>query len=181
MFINELGPLWVPKFIALGIYFLFGTKLSWKEGIDICFNVECVLLGRNFDFFGGYSVVTARYLMVTTGYYSLLVVTAGYRSSLLVPTFSMNAFLMNFSLTWKNGTHFSLAVIMHFSWDIGSRSKMFCAKGVFKNFYKIHRKTTLIEYFLVKLGALVDVKNNCFKIHLGEYFGSASDKSRRIH
>ena len=35
MFINELGPLWVPKFIALGIYFLFGTKLSCKEGIDI--------------------------------------------------------------------------------------------------------------------------------------------------
>ena len=30
------------------------TKFSWNEGIDTCFNVECVLLGRNFDFLGGY-------------------------------------------------------------------------------------------------------------------------------
>ena len=27
-----------------------------------------VLLGRNFDFFGGYLVVTARYLVVSAGY-----------------------------------------------------------------------------------------------------------------
>ena len=32
----------------------------------------------------------ARYLVVTTGYCSLLVVTARYRSLLPVPTFSMN-------------------------------------------------------------------------------------------
>ena len=48
--------------------------------IDTCFNVECVLLSRNFDFLGGYLVVNARYLVVTTRY----------RSLLLVPTFSMN-------------------------------------------------------------------------------------------
>ena len=52
--INELHLLWVPNFIAIGIYFLFGTKFSWNEETDTCFNVECVLLGRNFDFLGGY-------------------------------------------------------------------------------------------------------------------------------
>ena len=68
----------MSNFIALRIYFLFGTKYSWNEGIDTCFiNVECVLLGRNFDYLGGYLVVvTARYLVVTTGHCSLLVVTA---------------------------------------------------------------------------------------------------------
>ena len=45
-----------------------------------------MLLGRNFDFRGGY-LVTARYLVVTAGY---LVVTARYWWLLLVPTFSMN-------------------------------------------------------------------------------------------
>ena len=58
--INKLDLLWVPNFTELGIYFIFGTKFSWNEDIDICFNVKCVLLGRNFDFFGGYLVVTAR-------------------------------------------------------------------------------------------------------------------------
>ena len=65
--------------------------------IDNCFNLEYVLLGRNFDFLGGYLVVTGHYLVVTAyycslsgGYYSLLVVNARYRSLLLVPTFSMN-------------------------------------------------------------------------------------------
>ena len=84
----------MPNFIALGIYFIFGTKLSWDKEID---NVECVLLDRNFDFLGGYLVVTARYLVVTArylvvtgGYCSLLVVTARYRSLLLVPILSMN-------------------------------------------------------------------------------------------
>ena len=85
--INELHLLWVPNFIALGIYFLFGTKFSWNEETDSCFSVECMLLDRNFDFLGCYLVVTARYLLVTTGYcslpcgyYSLLVVTARYCS-----------------------------------------------------------------------------------------------------
>ena len=87
---HELHLHWVSNFIALGIYFLFGIKFSWYEEAHTCFNVECVLLGRNFDLIGGYLVVTARYLMVTTCYFSLLVVTARYRSLLLVPTFSMN-------------------------------------------------------------------------------------------
>ena len=65
--INELHLLWVPNFIAIGIYFLFGTKFSWNEETDTCFNVECMLLGRNYDFLGGYLVATARYLSVTTG------------------------------------------------------------------------------------------------------------------
>ena len=73
--INELDLLWVSNFIALGIYFIFGNKFSWNEGIDTCFNVECVLFGRNCDFLGGYLVVTALYLVVTAGY-CLLPVTA---------------------------------------------------------------------------------------------------------
>ena len=62
--------------MALGIYFIFGTTFSSNQGIDTCFNVECVLLDRNFDFLGGYLVVTARYLVVTGGYCSLPLVTA---------------------------------------------------------------------------------------------------------
>ena len=58
----------MPSFIALGIYFLLGDKFSWKEDTDTCFNVECVLLDRDYDFLGGYLVSTAHYLMVTTGY-----------------------------------------------------------------------------------------------------------------
>ena len=103
--INELHLLWVPNFIALGIYFLFGTKFSWKEETYTCFNVECVLLGWNFDFLGSYLVVIARYLMVAAGYCSLpssycslLVVTARYRSLLLVLTFNMNGFCFTFYL-----------------------------------------------------------------------------------
>ena len=56
----------MPNFIAIGIYFLFGTKFSWNEETDICFNVAYMLLGRNYDFLGGYLVATARYLGVTT-------------------------------------------------------------------------------------------------------------------
>ena len=85
---NELDLLRLLNFIALGIYFIFGTKFSWNEGIDTCFNVECVLLGLNLHFLGGYFVFTARYLMVVARY---LVVAARYRSLLLVPIFSMNA------------------------------------------------------------------------------------------
>ena len=85
--INELDLLWVPNFIACGMYFNFRIKFSWKEGIDTCFNVEFVLIGRNFNFLDGYLVVTARYLVVTGGYYSL---PGGYCSLLLVHAFSMN-------------------------------------------------------------------------------------------
>ena len=66
----------MPNFIASGICFIFGTKFSQNEGMDTCFNVEYVFLGRNFDFLGGCLVVTARYLVVTGGYCSLTLVTA---------------------------------------------------------------------------------------------------------
>ena len=79
--INNLGLLWLPNFIKLGIYFIFGTKFSWNDGIDTSFNVEYVLLGHNFDFLGGYCLL----LLVT---WWLLVATTRYRSLLLVPTFS---------------------------------------------------------------------------------------------
>ena len=68
----------MPNFIALGIYFLFGAKFSWNEGIDTCFNVENVLLGRNLDFLGGYS-------SLPSDYHWLLIVTGGYCSLPLVP------------------------------------------------------------------------------------------------
>ena len=89
----------MPNIKALGIYFIFGTKFSWNEGVDTCFSVKCVLFGRNFDFLGGYVVVTACYLVVTARYLvvtgdscSLLMVTSRYRSLLLVPTFTMSDF-----------------------------------------------------------------------------------------
>ena len=44
--INELDLLWLPNIIALGIYFIFGTKFSWSERIDTCSNVKWVLIGR---------------------------------------------------------------------------------------------------------------------------------------
>ena len=56
----------MPNVIAIGIYFLFGTTFSWNEETDACFNVECMLLGRHYDFIGAYLVATARYLSVTT-------------------------------------------------------------------------------------------------------------------
>ena len=56
----------MPNFIAIGIYFLFGTKFFWNQETDTCFNVECLFLGRSFDFLGGYLVATARYLGATT-------------------------------------------------------------------------------------------------------------------
>ena len=76
----------MPNFIALGIFFIFGTKFPWNEEIFSCFNVECVLLGRNLIIL----VVTPRYVVVTGGYCTLLVVADRYRLLLLVPTFSMN-------------------------------------------------------------------------------------------
>ena len=39
IFINKIDLLSVSNFIALGMYFLFGTKFSLNEGIEICFNV----------------------------------------------------------------------------------------------------------------------------------------------
>ena len=81
--IDKLGLLWVPNFIAWRIYLLFETKFFCNEGIDTCFNAKCLLLGCNFDFLGGYLVVTAYYPVVTACY---LVVTACYWWLLLITT-----------------------------------------------------------------------------------------------
>ena len=69
------------------IYYIFGTKFSWNGGIDTYFPVKCLLLGRNFDFLGGYLVANACYLVATAslcslpgGYWWLLLVTGGYYS-----------------------------------------------------------------------------------------------------
>ena len=70
--INKLYLLCVPTFIALERYFIFGTKFSFNERTDTYFNIECVLLGCNFDFLGGYLVIPARYQVVTGGYCSFL-------------------------------------------------------------------------------------------------------------
>ena len=70
--IYELDLLWVPHFIALGLYFIFGTKFSWNKGIDTCFNVECVLLGRIFYFWW----LLGGYWSLPSGYCSLPLVTA---------------------------------------------------------------------------------------------------------
>ena len=67
--INEHHLLWTRSFVALRIYFLFKINFWCNEETDTCFNVEYVLLGRNFDLLGCYLVVTACYLiMITTGY-----------------------------------------------------------------------------------------------------------------
>ena len=76
--INELDLLWLPNFIPLWIYFIFGTKFSWNEGIDTCFNVACVLLGRTFDFLGGYWSLPSGYCSLLLVTWWLLLVTARY-------------------------------------------------------------------------------------------------------
>ena len=120
--INELHLLWVPNFIAIGTYFLFGTKFSWNEETDTCFNVKRVLLDHNFDFLGCYLVITPRNLMVTTGYCSLpcgycwwlLLVTARYCSfPLLVWTNISNHNLNLFSRNELQKTNTYLVFILH--------------------------------------------------------------------
>ena len=53
--------------------FPFWDQISWNEETNTCFNVECVLLDRNYDFLGGYC-------WLPYGYYWLLLVTGGYCS-----------------------------------------------------------------------------------------------------
>ena len=95
--INKLDLFWESNFIALGIYFIFGTKISWNDWIDIYFNVKYLLLGCIFDFLGDSLVVTAHYLAVTAGYlllttWWLLVVTSAYfKIQGKHPTFSQRA------------------------------------------------------------------------------------------
>ena len=97
----------LPEFLISGefqISYLWLTNLtrfSWNEGIDTCFNVECVLLGRNFDFLGGYLVVTTRNLVITARYCSfpLLVWTRSYG----VSAYNFKAyFRMNFEYALNN-------------------------------------------------------------------------------
>ena len=101
--INKLDLLWLLNFIALGIYFIFGTKFPGMRGLRNCFNVKCVLFGRSFDFLGDYLVITTRYLVVNAGYWWLLLVTSSYRSLLVVPTFSMSGpQKVFFLLVWRH-------------------------------------------------------------------------------
>ena len=73
------------EFHKIGKIFHLWDQFSW----NVSFNIEYVLLGRNFAFLGGYLVVTAVYLVVLLRTACFLSVTARYRSFLLVPTFSM--------------------------------------------------------------------------------------------
>ena len=89
--INKLDLLWVPNFIALGIYiFLDQIFLEWRDWYilvlmsNMCYLVIILVL------FGGYAVITAYSLVVTARCCLLLLVTARYRSLLLVAIFKMN-------------------------------------------------------------------------------------------
>ena len=82
--IHELHLFWVSNFIALGIYLLSGTKFFWNEENDTCFNVECALLGRNFDVLGGYCSLSNGYYWLLLVTWWLLLVTGGYCSLPLV-------------------------------------------------------------------------------------------------
>ena len=118
--------LWMPNFVALGMYFLFCSIFSWNEGIDIYFDVEYVLLDRNFDFLGGYLVDTARY-----------------RSLLLVPTFSMNPFtwhvlfltfdllLINFNRHLLFGLLFLITSKKYFMWNKLQKKPVMKSKQTF--------------------------------------------------
>ena len=74
--INKLDLLWVPNFIALEIFFIFGTKFPWNEKIYTCFSVECVSFGRNLDFLGGYCLLSSGYWWLLFVTWWLLLVTA---------------------------------------------------------------------------------------------------------
>ena len=90
--INKLDLLWVPNFVAFEMYFIFETKFSWNEETDTFFNVESVLLGGNFYFFGGYCSLPSGYCLLLLVTWWLLVETACYSSLLLVSTIIMNDF-----------------------------------------------------------------------------------------
>ena len=57
----------MPNFIALGIYFIFGSTFSWNEGIDTSLMSNVRYLAVILIFL----VVMARYLVVSAGYSSL--------------------------------------------------------------------------------------------------------------
>ena len=63
---NELDLLWVPIFIALEIYFIFGTKFFWNEGLILVLMSKLYYLVVILIFL----VVTGRYMVVTLCYCS---------------------------------------------------------------------------------------------------------------
>ena len=55
--INKLDLFWVPNFIALRIYFIFGTKFSWNEGLILVLMTYVCYLAVSLIFWwllGGY-------------------------------------------------------------------------------------------------------------------------------
>ena len=61
----------LSKFHSIKSIFHFWDQIFLEWGIEACFNAKCMLIGHNFEFFGGYLVVTACYLVVTVRYCSL--------------------------------------------------------------------------------------------------------------
>ena len=83
--INKLDLLWVLNFIGLEIYFIFGTRFPWNEGIDTCFNVECVLRDRfSWCLLGSYCSLSSCYCWLLLVTWWLLLVTGGYCSLPLI-------------------------------------------------------------------------------------------------
>ena len=107
----------------------FHFKFSRNEGIDTCFNVECVLLGRNFDFVqwlvGGYCSLSNGYCSLPGGYRWLLLVTGGYCSLPLVTALS------------------------HFQYERKQPPEMLYKKAFLQNFTKFTRKNLCWSLLLI--------------------------------
>ena len=85
--IYKLDLLWLPNFIALRLYFIFGTTFT----IDACFNVKYLLLG-------GYCLLLSGYCSLLAGYWWLLLVTSGCWLTVFVQDFD-NSFCWSFYRT----------------------------------------------------------------------------------
>ena len=142
--INEIDLFWVPNFIALEIYFIFGTKFSWNEGIDSCFNVECVLLSRNFDFLGGYCSLPSVYCWLLLVTRQLLVVTTRYWCYCSLPL-----------ITARSHFQYELVKNTFFKEHLrSSREEMFCKRGAFKNFTIFTGRDLRCSLFFNKVAGL---------------------------
>ena len=81
--INKLGLLGVQNFIPFGIYFIFGTKFSWNEGIDTWYSNMCYLaVILIFLVVTWWLLLITYWLLLVTGW--LLVVSTRYHLLLLV-------------------------------------------------------------------------------------------------